>query len=316
MDVEENRTRRRRAEAKVLVVDPREADLERLDGALRGAGFKVVSLSHTDAAVPLFGVFQPHAVVIAADPPALNSLRVARKLRQLSRGTVPIFYLLEDASPSIRAHVLKRGHGLDAFDKPVDGAEIAAKLRMHLEFREAVDRAARAECEQAAPTLKDRLTETYNRPFLLAMLEHETRRCERHGGGFSLVACSLNGYAQFRREFGGDMAERLLVYTSVVLGQTVRDADVVARVGEDEFALLLTGTPAEQVPALLARLTARFEMARFEVEGRAVRTSISLGAVSFPDVTGRPAQILAAAFQELRKVRESQRAGGAARLLM
>ena len=106
------------------------------------------------------------------------------------------------------------------------------------------------------------------------------------------------------------MAERLLVYSAVVLGQTVRDADAVARVGDCQFALMLPGTPAESVLEVVSRVAARFDTARFQVEGKVVRTSLELGTVSFPDSVGTPTQLLSAAQQDMRRAREFRRMVG------
>jgi diguanylate cyclase (GGDEF)-like protein len=151
--------------------------------------------------------------------------------------------------------------------------------------------------------LHDPLTGLYNRSFLLAQLGLEVRRAERYGGVFSVVACTPQGLRAFRKQYGRSMVERLLVYAAVVLGQTVRESDVVARVSEDEFALLLPGVTQEALPELLARISARFELARLQVEGKALRVSLVLGAVSFPDMVGAPTQLLSGAVQEMRRAR-------------
>ena len=106
--------------------------------------------------------------------------------------------------------------------------------------------------------------------FLLELIALEMRRIERFGGSFSVVAGALEDFRALRKESGRGMAERLLVYSAVVFGQTVREADVVARVGEDEFAVLLPGTPAEGVPDVMARVGERFALARLAGGGQGV----------------------------------------------
>lgn len=304
--------KRKGAPLKVLVVDPNEPDLEATSGALREAGCKVVCLSRVEAAVSLFGVFQPDAVVIATGGPDYAAVQVARRLRQLAHGTLPIYYLLAAGTvpgpaPGQRAgledgvrYCLERGWAVDVSAKPV-GAELALKIRSQVALSDNVVRKTQAHADGRVPGLHDPLTEVFTRRYFLAVTTQEMRRCERHGGDFSVAVCQLNGLAQFKKEFGREMADRLLVYFSVVLTQSVREADVVARAGEDTFALLLPGMAAEKVPVLVHRLTSRFDRARFQVEGKVLRTSMSFGAISFPDVVGTSAQLLARALEELRK---------------
>ncbi|WP_342382012.1 diguanylate cyclase [Myxococcus stipitatus] len=295
----------------VLLVEPRADDLERTRMLLGEAGFRVVPVTRFDAAVPLFEVIHPDAVLLAAQAPDYAAMQVARRLKQLSRGAVPLLYLVDSGDAGAWQHCLEKGQCVDVAPRAGSGAELTVKLHAQLRLKAAVLRAASGEEEETALALHDPVTGLYNRSFLLALLGLEVRRCERYGGTFSVVAAEVSGWSALRKESGRGMAERLLVYSAVVLGQTVREADAVARVGECQFAVMLPGTPAEAVPVMLSRVAARFESARFQVDGRVVRTSLALGAVSFPDTVGTPHQLLNAAQQEMRRTREFRRLAGA-----
>jgi len=294
----------------VLLVEPRGEDLERTRTLLGEAGFRVVPLTRFDAVVPLFEVVRPDAVVLAAQAPDYSAIVTARRLRQMSRGTVPLLYLVEPHDGDAYRFCLEKGQGVDMVPRTGDAAELALKLYAQVRLKESVLRAAEADEGGSPLSLHDPLTGLYNKSFLLALIGLEARRTERYGGSFSVVASSINGFRAFRKEYGKGLAERLLVYCGVVLGQAVREADVVARVGEEEFALLLPGTPSESLPEVLARIVTRFEQARFQVEGKVLRLAVSLGAVSFPDTVGAPTQLLGGALQELRRLRDAPRVTG------
>ncbi|MBU8900614.1 diguanylate cyclase response regulator [Corallococcus sp. H22C18031201] len=295
----------------VLLVEPRADALERTRTLLGEAGFRVVPVTRFDAAAPLFEVVRPDAALLAAQAPDFAAVQVARRLRQISRGTVPLMYLVDPHDPEAWRHCLQKGQCVDVAPRSGSGDELPMKLHAQLRLKHAVERAAVGEESSTALALHDAVTGLYNRPFVLALIGLETRRAERYGGSFSVLAARVDGWASFRKEYGRGMAERLLVYCAVVLGQTVREADAVARVGDCEFAVLLPGTPAEAVQDVVARVGARFDAARFQVEGRVVQTALGLGAVSFPDAVGTPVQLLSAALQTLRRTREIRRAAGA-----
>ena len=296
--------------ATVLLVEPRAADLERTRMQLSEADFRVVPVTRFDAAVPLFEAIHPEAVVLAAQSPDFVALAVARRLRQLSRGATPMLYLVEPHDPDAQRHCLDKGLGLDIAPRSASGQELVLRLQAQLRLKGAVRRALLPEDANSTELLRDPLTGLHHRAFFLELLALETRRTERFGGCFSLVAGALEDYRALRKDSGRAIAERLLVYSSVVLGQTVREADLVARVGEEEFAVLLPGTPAECVPEVLGRVSERFSLARLQVEGRVLRPQLSLGAVSYPDQVGSPAQLLGGALQALRKAREERRSAG------
>ncbi len=281
-----------------MVVDESEAARTQVAEALRAAGLQVVALGTPEAALPLWSLFRPRVVVMAAHAPGFAAIAVARRLQALSRGAVPFVYLVDAPDPELRLHVLERGHGVDALSKPLEPRELVARVRGLLRFREGVRRTARPADDETAG-LRERLTGLWTRRAMTAFVQHELLRCERHGGGFGVLGIELQGVRQVRRAFGRGMADRLVLYASTVLLQASRESDVVARVADDRFAVLLAATPAEGLPWLRSRLAERFDRARFQVNGRLVRTVASLGCAAFPDVRGNARRLLAAAFDRV-----------------
>jgi len=279
----------------VLVVDESEASRTQVGEALREAGLQVVALGGAEAALPLWSLFRPQVVLMTTHAPGFSSVAVARRLQRLSKDAVPFVYLLDAPDPELRLHVLERGHGVDALCKPFDLRELVARVRGLLRLREGVRRTTRPGDDEIAP-LRDRLTENWSRRAMTAFVQQELLRCERHGGGFGVLGIELQGFRHLRRTFGRGMADRLVLYASAVLLQSCREADVVARVADDRFAVLLPSTPQEGLPWLRSRLADRFERARFQVDGRVVRTAVSIGSAAFPDVQGNARRLLAAAF--------------------
>jgi diguanylate cyclase (GGDEF)-like protein len=208
---------------------------------------------------------------------------------------VPFIYLLDAPDPELRCHVMERGHGVDALAKPLDLRELVARVRGLLRFREGVRRMARP-AEDEVAGLRDRLTGAWSRRAMNAFMQQELLRCERQGGGFGVLGIELQGFRHLRRTFGRTMAHRLVLYASTVLLRACREADVVARVADDRFAVLLPSTPQEVLPGLRSRLAERFDRARFQVDGRIVRTAVSIGCAAFPDLQGNARRLLAAAF--------------------
>ncbi|MGZ6131565.1 MAG: GGDEF domain-containing response regulator, partial [Myxococcaceae bacterium] len=221
---------------RVMVVDESEAARTQVGEALRAAGLHAIGLWNAEAALPLWSLFRPQVVLMAAHAPGFASVAVARRLQGLSKGAVPFVYLLDAPDPELRLHVLERGHGVDALCKPLDPRELVARVRGLLRFREGVRRATGPADDETG--LRDRLTGAWTRRAMTAFVHQELLRCERHGGEFGVLGIELLGLRQFRREFGRNMAERLVLYASTVLLRSSRDADVVARMAENRFAVL------------------------------------------------------------------------------
>ena len=279
-----------------MVVDESEAARTQVGEALRAAGLHVIGLGSAEAALPLWSLFRPHVALMAVHAPGFGSLAVARRLQAQSKGAVPFIYLLDAPDPELRLHALEDGHGVDALAKPLDLRELVARVRGLLRLREGVRRAVRPDDDDTAG-MRDRLTDAWTRRAMTAFVAQELLRCERHGGGFGVLGIELQGFRQFRRSFGRGMADRLVLFASTVLLRSSREADVVSRLAPDRFAVLLPSTAPEGLSWVRARLTERFERARFGVNGRIVRTAVSIGCAAFPDVQGNARRLLAAAFE-------------------
>lgn len=296
--------------SRVLVVDPREADLDRTVRGLEASGLKVLALRRPAVLLPVASAFRPHLLVVATRAPEFTSLTLARQFHRQSHGAVPILYLVDAPDPQLRRYCLIKGQGVDVLSRPLDEVELLAKVTNWLGHDARVERAGRNAFELRGPSLRDPLTGAFNRRWMLSLLAQETRRSERYGGSFSVLVAKPLGFRELKRVHGRAQADRLLVYLSALLSQTVREADAVARVGDEEFATLLPATPEEALWPLRTRLSRRFEHARVELDGRWIRPKVELGASSFPDVVGTPIQLLAAAFEDLKRSRVGTGAPG------
>ena len=120
----------------------------------------------------------------------------------------------------------------------------------------------------------DLLTNLHNRSSLLVALGNELARTERFGGDTGLLCIAIDGFKRVNDERGHAAGDALLKALATELGELMRRTDLVARIGSDEFAVLLTnvgypvafslgwansplaGATAEQ---LLARATATLD---------------------------------------------------------
>lgn len=86
--------------------------------------------------------------------------------------------------------------------------------------------------------LIDHLTQVYNRRAWDRILTAEEGRCARHNHSACIIAVDIDGLLQINNAHGRDKGDEILLKTAQVLKRACRGYDVVARTGEDEFALL------------------------------------------------------------------------------
>jgi GGDEF domain-containing protein len=105
----------------------------------------------------------------------------------------------------------------------------------------------------------DSLTGLHNRRLFMDRLEEEIRRVQRHSGCLSVMVLDLDHFKQINDRFGHDAGDRVLRAAAERTRAVKRATDVAARVGGEEFALLLPATDAAGAMRLAQRLRGSIE---------------------------------------------------------
>lgn len=112
---------------------------------------------------------------------------------------------------------------------------------------------ARANRTLGAQAERDALTGLYNRRAFVRLAEVERRRSRRHGRPLSLAFIDLDGFKRVNDEKGHLEGDRLLASFGRIL-EGGRTSDVAARIGGDEFVLLMPETDRESAVAAIDRI--------------------------------------------------------------
>jgi len=107
-------------------------------------------------------------------------------------------------------------------------------------------REAQASASQLAQlTVRDSLTRAHNQQHLLRRLEEEIDKAREERGLVSLLMVDLNNFARYNEAHGYRQGDRALVAVAAIIEASLREGDMVARFGGDEFAALLPGVGRE-----------------------------------------------------------------------
>lgn len=131
---------------------------------------------------------------------------------------------------------------------------------------------------------KDGLTGVFNRAYFDSQFPLELERARRSQGPLTLVLTDLDHFKTVNDRYGHPAGDRVLKMVARRLQEALRRIDHVCRVGGEEFALILTDTPAEAAHEVVGRLLDA-EYHELVDEGGHVRqipVTLSAGAVTFP----------------------------------
>ncbi len=131
-----------------------------------------------------------------------------------------------------------------------------------LTLRDVSDRVAMEDALRAAnrrladQASRDALTGLYNRGYFHEVLEREMARAVRYGDVLSVVMIDLDAFKQVNDDQGHPTGDAVLCEVAQMLRPGLRDGDVLARYGGDEFCILLPNTDAEAARGVAERLRA------------------------------------------------------------
>jgi len=142
-------------------------------------------------------------------------------------------------------------------------------------FRDVTDR-NRLLDELAHQAFHDSLTGLANRALLRDRLEHAIARARRSGATVVVLFCDLDRFKMVNDTLGHDAGDVLLVEVAQRFQHNLREADTAARVGGDEFAILLDEATDRDAPVVAQRLLDALREP-FIVNGREVFIRASIG---------------------------------------
>lgn len=220
----------------VLVVDDDPDKRNMLELALAAEGHEVHTATNGREALAAIQSFPPDLVVTDVMMPEVNGYELARRMREnLSTRFIPIIL---QSGTQIEAKDLRIGAEAGALGFLTDPADLdllLSRVRTLLAFKAYLDT-----CEEEAFT--DHLTGLANRRRFERQLGREIERAARYNHPFCLLLIDIDEFKQVNDTFGhqtGDEAIRMLAKT---LEQGIRGVDLAARIGGDEFALVLPET--------------------------------------------------------------------------
>jgi diguanylate cyclase (GGDEF)-like protein len=146
------------------------------------------------------------------------------------------------------------------------------------------ERQARREAEVSGyQASHDSLTDLLNRRAFLRDLEMVQHRTRADGTCDVLMFLDLDRFKAVNDQGGHETGDRMLVAVAHSLRSALRSRDIIARMGGDEFAVILNGVPRTQIETIGHGLIEAVEGVRVEGRGRSFSVDVSIGATVIAD---------------------------------
>ena len=272
-------------DATVMMVDDEPTTIEVIQALLETEGYRrFVTTAQSNRAMDLLASENPDAVLLDLHMPEVTGFDILAFARRDSRYRhIPIIVLTSSNDSETKLRALQLG-ATDFLAKPVDPSELALRLRNTLAAKAYQDRL----------TYYDTLTGLPNRRMFMDRLIWSLRCAKRDGTGGAVLHIDLDYFQKINDTLGHAVGDRLLIGIGQRLLQCVPGVDtgsatdgnesqaILARVGGDEFNVLLPEMARIENAALMAGNILAAMKEPFEVDGHEVFITPSIGVAVFP----------------------------------
>ena len=216
-------------------------------------------------------VINTKGMIIDINPSALGIFETSRAKisnKSISRfvKTIPLETLLARRQRNIEVSKGKSAYeiSISSLDTSSSEADVVLVFRDITARRKAEQDLRQAQQELVRLAHTDYLTGLHNRRFFMQRLQEECERVRRHGSNLSVLLFDLDHFKLVNDTCGHDLGDRVLKRVADVTTNIKRITDVAARIGGEEFALLLPETDQSGAVQLAQRL--RESVAALEIK--------------------------------------------------
>jgi len=216
---------------------------------------------------------------------------------------LPVMIIAGDPAEEQHCRFLNSGAD-DVISEATSPAEMTARIRAMLRIKELHDQlsASRSELQRSlkrerrllakakrdndhlrALCTTDPLTHVQNVRSFRDIFAHEFKMAKRYDQHLSLLMLDVDHFKVVNDTHGHPSGDYVLKELAVILTRSVRESDVVARTGGEEFCLILPKADRRQAMRFAERVRKEVYRRRFIVYGQHIHVTVSLGLASFPD---------------------------------
>lgn len=261
-----------------LVITDDRAGGERLARWVAAAGERPVVVSGAETVLMTEGDDGSVDCVVAdldTDDPAAKELLQRLLSRNLFPG-VPQLHLFRD--PALRQAVVTRYPSLVAhcMHSPAGADEFQGRLRLIAEM-------GRLRRELVENAVRDPMTGVYDRRYVMLRLDEDFSRARRYRHPLSLVLFDIDQLRRINESHGQAAGDAAIRRVAELLSAQVRKEDLVGRVGDDAFGVVLLGNRFRGAAVLANKVRNEAEEMAFSHRDARIEIRVSAGVSSFPD---------------------------------
>jgi two-component system cell cycle response regulator len=285
----------------VLLVEDNESDAELVRHLLKDLPLRIERLANGADAVELCQTGRVDLMLLDLLLPGLNGFEVCRQVKGSEKGKdLPIVVItcLEDMDSRLKCIELQTD---DFLVKPIVGRELQARVKILLEKKKQLDR-LRSHYEEALNSaVVDWLTGLYNHGYFKKFLDLEIKKSLRQRYPVTLIMIDIDNFKAVNDAYGHPTGDVILQELAQVVRKAVREVDLVARYGGDEFAVVLPYSDGHGALRVAHRIDEAIKTHAFSPKASTPKTrlTVSMGVAGYPEDAVHVDELIHSADQKL-----------------
>ncbi len=271
---------------KVLLVDDNADKRQLLTIALEADGYSVHTAMDGAEGLSAVEALTPDLIITDVNMPKMDGYEMARRVR--ANPVTRFIPIIIQTSARNAAEDARRGAEVGALGyitDPTDLGLLLARARTLLDFKNYLD-----SCEEAAFT--DHLTGLANRRRFERQLGREVERTRRYGRAFCLLLLDIDHFKLVNDNHGHEAGDEALRRLANALQAGTRGIDTAARIGGEEFAIILPETDSARGLEVADRLREEIKATEIPAAGH---ITVSIGLAECTATAGDARELLAIA---------------------
>lgn len=290
--------------AKILIVDDSRVEIKIMRKFL-GTEYDIIEAVDGQSAIKMATATMPDLILLDIVMPGMDGFSVCKVLKsQPTTADIPVLFITAVSNSQDIVKGFEVG-GQDYITKPFYSQELCARIKVHLDLKKSrevlLGYAKELEMKNEElnglmvrienDAMTDYLTGLANRRHMMQRIKAEASVIKRTNGKALFILADIDDFKMVNDTYGHDCGDSVIKGIADMLKSTMREEDVIARWGGEEFLLLIPGTDLEYGKIIAERIRKVVEVALFCYQEKTFSVTLTLGIAELDRYLGVEASI-------------------------
>lgn len=267
---------------KILIADDSKTTRSLLASSLKKLGHDIIEAENGQQAIDVFLNSRPDLIILDVIMEGLDGFECARRIRSFNTDDwIPIIFLSGAVDDENIARGINAG-GDDYLTKPYSEITLFAKIKAMQRIADMRNKLYELTQKLSTLSSTDPLTGVYNRLQFDRAIKERISFAKRHNKIMALLFVDIDKFKTINDTLGHYIGDLLLIEIAKRLQDCLRLEDFIARIGGDEFAIILSNIKDEKTAGLIAKKIIDSTNKPFNIGGHVINISSSIGISTFP----------------------------------